>query len=118
MTDDRLAACRYTARVASPECAHIDRAQLQRSMLVSCTHIATESWTGCQCRFQPPVKVGGQAGGRWKRLRWLVSVHMNTCGVKVVKSGGILWQLCWQLGTAVAPAVWLILVAPGFSPCL
>lgn len=40
------------------------------------------------------------------------------CGVKVVKSGGILWQLCWQLGTAIAPAVWLILVAPAFSPCL
>lgn len=62
MTGIRLAACRYTAGGAIPECAHVNEGQLQGSRLLSCTHMAPEAWAVCQHRSWAPARVRG----RWR----------------------------------------------------
>ena len=71
-------ACQCTAGRANPKLTHSGGGQLEESRLVSWTLTATETWTGCLCRFQAPAWV--RWVGRREALMQLTSVNANTCG--------------------------------------
>ena len=55
--------------------------------VVSCIHVLQRPGPATS----PGPKLlskGGEMRGRWERLSWLVSVHMNTCGAK----NGEIWR--------------------------
>lgn len=125
------AVCKYTVGGTISQHAQVVEVSFGGLYWCSCIHTSAEAWAGCQCRSWALVVPRGE--GR-QGFTQLVSATTNTCRVKtdeicrqstaaVLIIGFFSRKSCWDglqnrsLGTVVAAAVWLLLVASVLLPC-